>query len=111
VVKHAPQIYINYKLKSTQGWSFSAVLLDLIGGVFSMIQLFLDASNINEVLSNPAKLALGIHSFVVNIIFFIQFYWYRGSSIEYSVIENDEITTEDNKVDDLMVQSKNDKQD
>lgn len=34
--KCTPQIYWNYRRKSTRGWSISMVLMDLIGAAFSM---------------------------------------------------------------------------
>jgi len=43
IVKYCPQIYLNYKAKSTVGWSIHNILLDLTGSLFSMAQLFLDA--------------------------------------------------------------------
>ena len=39
------QAYMNYKRKSTEGWSIGNVLLDFTGGSFSMVQLFLLAYN------------------------------------------------------------------
>ena len=37
LVKCFPQLYWNYRRKSTLGWSIANILLDLIGGVFSFI--------------------------------------------------------------------------
>jgi len=36
-VKYLPQVYLNYKRKSTVGWSLANVLLDLAGGSLSML--------------------------------------------------------------------------
>jgi len=37
-VKYLPQVYLNYKRKSTVGWSLANVLLDLTGGTLSFVQ-------------------------------------------------------------------------
>lgn len=36
---------MNYKRKSTDGWSIEAVLLDIVGGLFSVLQMFMNAYN------------------------------------------------------------------
>ncbi len=41
LIKYSPQVYLNYKNKSTVGWSISNVLLDFTGGVFSLLQLII----------------------------------------------------------------------
>ncbi|KAG2193496.1 hypothetical protein INT47_005021, partial [Mucor saturninus] len=42
-IKYLPQVWINYKRHSTQGWSIQYIIWDLSGGVLSIIQLLLDA--------------------------------------------------------------------
>jgi cystinosin len=42
-VKYCPQVYLNWKRKSTVGWSLENVILDLTGGSFSMLQTMVDA--------------------------------------------------------------------
>ena len=44
-LKYLPQSYYNYKRKSTVGWSIYAILLDLTGGVLSLLQGVLDWIN------------------------------------------------------------------
>lgn len=46
-VKYIPQVYLNYRRKSTVGWSLANVLLDLTGGVLSFLQIFLDAATLD----------------------------------------------------------------
>ncbi|XP_047737407.1 cystinosin homolog isoform X2 [Hyalella azteca] len=78
MIKYTPQLYTNYKHKSTAGWSIFQVILDFSGGVCSLIQMFMLADNyddINSVLSDPTKLGLGLLSIFFNIFFFIQHYW------------------------------------
>ena len=36
-VKYCPQVYLNWKRKSTVGWSTENVLLDLTGGSLSLL--------------------------------------------------------------------------
>ncbi|KAF5298134.1 hypothetical protein FQA39_LY02558 [Lamprigera yunnana] len=48
VLKYIPQAYMNYKRKSTDGWSIGVVFLDLIGGVFSILQMILDSYNYSK---------------------------------------------------------------
>ena len=36
-VKYIPQVILNYKRKSTEGWSLLNVLLDLTGGTLSLL--------------------------------------------------------------------------
>lgn len=41
--RYFPQVYLNYKRKSTIGWSVSNALTDMSGGLFSLAQQSLDA--------------------------------------------------------------------
>ena len=36
-VKYLPQVYLNWKRKSTVGWSIENVILDFTGGSFSLL--------------------------------------------------------------------------
>lgn len=40
-LKYLPQMYWNYKRKSTKGWSIFNILMDLTGGTFSFLQMAL----------------------------------------------------------------------
>ena len=42
LVKYMPQVYLNYKRKSTVGWSLANVFMDLTGGVLSFMQIVVD---------------------------------------------------------------------
>lgn len=44
LVKYCPQVYLNYKRQSTTGWSIWQILLDFIGGILSLLQLFIDSA-------------------------------------------------------------------
>eukprot|EP01119_Soliformovum_irregulare_P022585 TRINITY_DN7766_c0_g1_i2.p1 TRINITY_DN7766_c0_g1~~TRINITY_DN7766_c0_g1_i2.p1 ORF type:complete len:214 (+),score=28.46 TRINITY_DN7766_c0_g1_i2:52-693(+) len=42
-IKYCPQVYLNFKRKSTVGWNIWNVLLDFTGGLLSVGQLFFDS--------------------------------------------------------------------
>lgn len=44
-IKYMPQVYFNYKRKSTVGWSIWMVYLDICGGSLSMFQMLTIAYN------------------------------------------------------------------
>ena len=48
LLKYLPQALLNYRRKSTHGWAINASLLDLMGGIFSLAQMFLLAWNHGE---------------------------------------------------------------
>ncbi|KAK9412584.1 cystinosin [Crotalus adamanteus] len=43
LIKYFPQAYLNFRRKSTMGWSIGNVLLDFTGGAFSLMQMFLQS--------------------------------------------------------------------
>ncbi|CAO3637051.1 unnamed protein product [Cunninghamella echinulata] len=47
-IKYLPQMWLNYKRKSTVGWSIHNILLDFTGGALSIAQLILDAAIAND---------------------------------------------------------------
>ncbi|MBN3278820.1 CTNS protein, partial [Polyodon spathula] len=77
LVKYIPQAYMNYRRKSTVGWSIGNVLLDFIGGSFSLIQMFLQSFNNDQwmlIFGDPTKFGLGVFSILFDILFIIQHY-------------------------------------
>lgn len=77
VVKYVPQAWVNYKRKSTVGWSIQQVLLDLTGGILSIAQLILDASFEDDwsgVTGNPVKFLLGNVTILFDVLFVVQHY-------------------------------------
>ncbi|SCZ88159.1 BZ3500_MvSof-1268-A1-R1_Chr2-1g04229 [Microbotryum saponariae] len=94
--KYIPQAYLNYKSKSTVGWSIENILLDCTGGVLSLTQLVLDSwldSDWRAITGNPGKLYVSLQSLSsrsrglsflsigFDILFLLQHYvWYRHSS-------------------------------
>lgn len=74
-VKHFPQVWLNNARKSTVGWSFTMVLLDIVGGSFSMAQQTVRALRINSwapFSANPAKTFLAVESLLFDFYFVIQ---------------------------------------
>ncbi|KAI9036005.1 putative L-cystine transporter [Aspergillus affinis] len=77
IVKYVPQAWVNYKRKSTDGWSIVQILLDLSGGVLSLIQLVLDSSFQNDwsgITGNPIKFLLSNVTIVFDLVFVVQHY-------------------------------------
>jgi cystinosin len=61
-VKYMPQVVVNYRRKSTLGWSIEQIILDVVGGILSIAQLLIDCSLQNDwsgVKGNSVKLGLG----------------------------------------------------
>ena len=55
------QAYFNYRRKSTVGWSIGNVLLDFTGGTLDILQMILQASNVNNwsaFYGNPVKVVV-----------------------------------------------------
>ncbi|GBM09241.1 Cystinosin [Araneus ventricosus] len=83
LTKYIPQVVYNYKRKSTVGWSIGTVLLDFIGGLFSIGQMFIVSANFDDwysLIGNFTKFGLGIASISFDVIFMVQhFCLYRHS--------------------------------
>lgn len=84
-LKYIPQAYMNYKRKSTQGWSIGLVILQLSGGIFSVLQMILDSYNYNDwvsIFGNPTKFLAGMLNILFPTYFVIQHYvLYRPTPI------------------------------
>ncbi|KAJ9643487.1 hypothetical protein H2201_005297 [Coniosporium apollinis] len=77
VVKYMPQVWMNYKRKSTTGWNIHQILLDFSGGFLSLSQLIIDASfqaDWSGITGNPAKFLLSNVSMFFDVIFITQHY-------------------------------------
>ncbi|KAI6197692.1 hypothetical protein M3Y94_01255100 [Aphelenchoides besseyi] len=75
--KYTPQAIMNFRRKSTVGWSIGNVLLDFTGGVLSILQMVLIGWNTNDwsgFLSNKVKFGLGLISIVFDCLFIFQHY-------------------------------------
>ncbi|XP_055983286.1 cystinosin [Sorex fumeus] len=75
LIKYFPQAYMNFSLKSTEGWSIGNVLLDFTGGSFSLLQMFLQSYNNDQwtlIFGDPTKFGLGVFSIFFDVVFFVQ---------------------------------------
>ncbi|XP_065191793.1 cystinosin-like [Sycon ciliatum] len=77
LIKYVPQAYMNYRRKSTVGWSIGNVLLDFTGGSLSMLQMLLMGYNYDDwksIFQDPTKFGLGMFSVLFDILFMVQHY-------------------------------------
>ncbi|XP_022614975.1 cystinosin [Seriola dumerili] len=93
LIKYVPQAYMNYRRKSTEGWSIGNVLLDFTGGILSILQMILQSYNNDEwrlIFGDPTKFGLGLFSVVFDILFMTQHYClYRRSQYEAVTAQED----------------------
>ncbi|XP_071759601.1 cystinosin [Centroberyx gerrardi] len=94
LVKYVPQVYMNYRRQSTEGWSIGNVLLDFTGGILSILQMLLQSYNNDEwrlIFGDPTKFGLGLFSVVFDILFMVQHYClYRHSPLYEPVGDHDQ---------------------
>lgn len=89
LIKYVPQAYMNYKRKSTEGWSIGNVLLDFTGGTLSILQMILQSYNNDQwmlVFGDPTKFGLGLFSVVFDILFMTQHYCIYRRPSEYQAV-------------------------
>ena len=95
-VKYIPQAWLNYKRKSTKGWSIWQILFDITGGVLSISQLIIDASfqaDWSGITGNPLKFGLGFVSILFDLIFITQHYvLYRHPNLVDAKSSDDRLT-------------------
>ncbi|XP_043249562.1 cystinosin homolog isoform X2 [Colletes gigas] len=86
LIKYIPQAFYNYKRKSTVGWSIGNIFLDFTGGIFSMLQMILNAYNYDDwesIFGDPSKFGLGFFSVAFDIFFIVQHYIFYRNREEY----------------------------
>jgi cystinosin len=88
--KYFPQAILNFRRKSTVGWSIGNVLLDFTGGSMDIVQMVLQGANTNDwtaFYGNVVKFGLGLVSMIFDTLFIIQHYFlYRHSEVSYYVL-------------------------
>ena len=78
LIKYLPQMYWNYKRKSTEGWSIFNVIMDLTGGILSFLQMILEKVFWPDTPINFVKVLLGSATLIYDTFFVLQhFKWYR----------------------------------
>ena len=74
---------MNFKRRSTSGFSVGVVICDVNGGLFSIGQMVADSYNFDDWSSfsgNPTKFIVGVFTLVFDVILIIQHYMcYRNS--------------------------------
>ncbi|XP_074523539.1 cystinosin [Halichoeres trimaculatus] len=93
LIKYVPQAFMNFKRKSTEGWSIGNVLLDFTGGTFSILQMILQSHNNDEwmlIFGDPTKFGLGLFSVVFDILFMVQHYCLYRKPSQYEAIAGQE---------------------
>ncbi|KAI8374929.1 PQ loop repeat-domain-containing protein [Choanephora cucurbitarum] len=76
-IKYLPQVWVNYKRQSTQGWSIQYISWDLAGGLLSIVQLLIDAyldGDWTGIEGDNVKLGLGSIVVCYDALFMIQHY-------------------------------------
>ena len=97
--KYIPQVIMNYQRQCTIGWSIMAVILDILGSVFSMIQLVLDCYAVNDysgITGDIVKLALSVVSIVFDSVFIWQHFILYPSPHELHHAEYSEMIVRQN---------------
>ncbi|CAO3599820.1 unnamed protein product [Absidia cylindrospora] len=93
-IKYIPQLWMNYRRKSTIGWSIHNILLDLSGGILSVAQLVLDAAISGDwsgITGDPVKFGLGFVAIVFDLLFMSQHYiLYRERYDFYLAVDDSE---------------------
>lgn len=101
LVKYMPQAFMNYRRKSTVGWSIGNILLDFTGGVLSMLQMFLIGYNNDDwdsIFGDFTKFGLGLISVLFDVVFIVQHYWlYRGNSPHEELTEEGRLDEDDRR--------------
>ncbi|EDW28177.1 GL27354 [Drosophila persimilis] len=93
IIKYVPQALMNYRRKSTAGWSIGNILLDFTGGTLSMLQMILNGFNYDDwasIFGDPTKFGLGLFSVLFDVFFMLQHYVFYRHSRESS---NSDLTT------------------
>ncbi|KAH8292115.1 hypothetical protein KR054_005250 [Drosophila jambulina] len=87
IIKYVPQALMNYRRKSTVGWSIGNILLDFTGGTLSMLQMILNGHNYDDwasIFGDPTKFGLGLFSVLFDIFFMLQHYVFYSCSLSRS---------------------------
>merc|ERR1712198_562180 len=98
LIKYVPQAYMNFRRKSTVGWSIGNILLDFTGGSLSIIQMILIAHNNDDwssIFGDPTKFGLGFFSVLFDVFFMLQHYvFYRGNLPHETLAGSNELLAE-----------------
>ncbi|VDK83792.1 unnamed protein product [Litomosoides sigmodontis] len=104
IFKYFPQAYMNFRRRSTTGWSIGNVLLDFLGGLMDITQMLLQGANTDDwsiFYGNPVKLGLGMVSMQFDVIFMVQHYCLYRNSGEGVVLNISSDTSAENTTNEL----------
>lgn len=106
LIKYVPQAYLNFRRKSTMGWSIGNILLDFTGGILSIGQMFVlsyNESDWGSIFGDPTKFGLGLFSVLFDILFILQHYVFYRNNIPSEQLVNDptDHSSNDNVQDDV----------
>ncbi|WOL12790.1 cystinosin [Canna indica] len=76
-IKYIPQAYMNFRRKSTVGWSIGNIILDLVGGVLNFGQMgiqSIDQGTLVNFYGNIGKTLLSLEVVVFDVLFIFQHY-------------------------------------
>lgn len=84
LIKYIPQVIHNYDRKSMEGFAIQSVVLDVTGGIASLLQLLVQITNEHElnymtIVSNFGKIGLALVTLTFNFIFISQWLLFRKS--------------------------------
>lgn len=77
LIKYIPQVYMNFRRKSTLGWSIGNILLDLSGGLANLFQMgvqSIDQDSVENFSGNIGKLLLSLVVVAFDLVFVVQHY-------------------------------------
>ncbi|XP_005108750.2 cystinosin [Aplysia californica] len=95
LIKYMPQALMNFRRKSTVGWSIGNVLLDFTGGSLSLLQMFLLSYNSDDwgsIFGDPTKFGLGFFSILFDVLFMVQHYGLYRNREPYQQIKDSEVS-------------------
>ncbi|KAG9441594.1 hypothetical protein H6P81_017448 [Aristolochia fimbriata] len=76
-IKYIPQAFMNFRRKSTEGWSIGNILLDLFGGLTNFAQMAvqsIDQSTLVNFYGNIGKTLLSLEVVFFDLLFIFQHY-------------------------------------
>merc|ERR1712008_154879 len=90
IMKYVPQALLNRSRKSTVGWNVYNVILDLMGGLLSLLQIVGDCAAMEDwtgITGNPAKISVALVTICFDLLFLVQHYLlYPDSRQLYSAL-------------------------
>jgi cystinosin len=90
LVKYMPQLVLNHRRRSTEGWNVWNVLLDFEGGALSLAQQALDSAACEDwsfFFGNPVKFGLSVVSLLFDVAFVAQHYCFYPSNRRAAALE------------------------